>query len=99
MVTLDEAYDYLGIEFDEHDPMIERNVQRHIQTADRHLKAAVGTDYPADDPRMKEVALMIVGELYDNRTLSAKAENRINSLARIYIRQIRLEMGGEGDAL
>ena len=35
---------------------------------------------------------MIVGELYDKRTLSAKEESRINSLARLYMRQIRLEM-------
>ena len=95
MLNLREALDYLGI--DAEDDMIINNINRQIEVADRHLKAAVGDDYPADDPRMKEVALMIVSELYDNRTLSAKAENRINSLARIYMRQIRLEMGGDGD--
>ena len=90
MLNLREALDYLGI--DAEDDMIINNIDRQIEVADRHLKAAVGDDYPADDPRMKEVALMIVGELYDKRTLSAKEENRINSLARLYMRQIRLEM-------
>ena len=90
MLNLREALDYLGI--DTEDDMIINNIRRQIEVADRHLKAAVGEDYPADDPRMKEVALMIVSELYDNRTLSAKEENRINSLARLYMRQIRLEM-------
>ncbi|MBQ1354751.1 MAG: hypothetical protein IIY42_07855 [Ruminococcus sp.] len=90
MLNLREALDYLGI--DAEDDMIINNINRQIEVADRHLKAAVGDDYPADDPRMKEVALMIVGELYDKRTLSAKEENRINSLARLYMRQIRLEM-------
>ena len=90
MLKLREALDYLGI--DAEDDMIINNINRQIEVADRHLKAAVGDDYPADDPRMKEVALMIVGELYDKRTLSAKEENRINSLARLYMRQIRLEM-------
>lgn len=90
MLNLREALDYLGI--DAEDDMIINNINRQIKVADRHLKAAVGDDYPADDPRMKEVALMIVGELYDKRTLSAKEENRINSLARLYMRQIRLEM-------
>ena len=90
MLNLREALDYLGI--DAEDDMIINNINRQIEVADRHLKAAVGDDYPADDPRMKEVALMIVGELYDNRTLSAKEESRINSLARQYMRQIRLEM-------
>lgn len=90
MLNLREALDYLGI--DAEDDMIINNINRQIEVADRHLKAAVGDDYPADDPRMKEVALMIIGELYDNRTLSAKEESRINSLARLYMRQIRLEM-------
>ena len=90
MLNLREALDYLGI--DAEDDMIINNINRQIEVADRHLKAAVGDDYPADDPRMKEVALMIIGELYDNRTLSTKEENRINSLARLYMRQIRLEM-------
>ena len=93
MLNLRESLDYLGI--DTEDDMIINNIRRQIEVADRHLKAAVGDDYPADDPRMKEVALMIVGELYDKRTLSAKEENRINSLARLYMRQIRLEMRGE----
>lgn len=93
MLNLREALDYLGI--DAEDDMIINNIRRQIEVADRHLKAAVGEDYPADDPRMKEVALMIVSELYDNRTLSAKEESRINSLARQYMRQIRLEMRGE----
>ena len=92
MLNLREALDYLGI--DAEDDMIINNIRRQIEVADRHLKAAVGEDYPADDPRMKEVALMIIGELYDNRTLSTKEENRINSLARLYMRQIRLEMEG-----
>lgn len=92
MLNLREALDYLGI--DAEDDMIINNINRQIEVADRHLKAAVGDDYPADDPRMKEVALMIVSELYDHRALSAKEENRINSLARLYMRQIRLEMEG-----
>lgn len=90
MLNLREALDYLGI--DAEDDMIINNINRQIEVADRHLKAAVGDDYPADDPRMKEVALMIVSELYDNRTLSSKEESRIKSLARQYMRQIRLEM-------
>ena len=90
MLNLREALDYLGI--DAEDDMIINNINRQVEVADRHLKAAVGEDYPADDPRMKEVALMIVSELYDNRTLSAKEESRIKSLARQYMRQIRLEM-------
>ena len=94
MLNLGEVLDYLGID-DSDDDMIKNNIRRQIEVADCHLKAAVGDDYPADDPRMKEVALMIVGELYDKRTLSAKEENRINSLARLYMRQIRLEMRGE----
>ncbi len=94
MLNLREALDYLGID-DSDDDMIMNNIRRQIEVADRHLKAAVGEDYPADDPRMKEVALMIVSELYDHRALSAKEESRINSLARQYMRQIRLEMRGE----
>ena len=90
MLNLREALDYLGI--DAEDDMIINNINRQVEVADRHLKAVVGDDYPADDPRMKEVALMIVGELYDHRALSAKEESRIKSLARQYMRQIRLEM-------
>ena len=90
VVTLQEAYDYIGIDYA--DVMVERNVRRVISTADAYLKGAVGTNYPFDDPRAKELALILVNDLYVNRGSANKVTNTVRKFVTDALLQLRLEL-------
>lgn len=93
MIKVDDVLDYLGIDYD--DEMINRNIERCIKTADAYLKGAIGENYPADDPRAKELALMVVSDLYDNRGYtSSNVSNMVRRLVEDFSLQLRLELRG-----
>ena len=92
MITVDDLKNYLGIDYS--DKMVEKNLKRLIKTADSYLKGAVGNDYPTDDPRAKELALIVAADLYDNRDLSAKVSNNVRNLVNDFLMQLKLEMRG-----
>lgn len=96
-LTETEVLLYLGYEEDEIDTAVLSSVNMLIAASDKFVKAAVSANYPADDERMKLVRLQYIGELFDNRTLSAKTESRLRDLARQSMRQIRLEMRDSDD--
>lgn len=72
-----DVLDYLGIDYA--DDMIKRNIDRAILTADSYLKSSIGEDYPVTDPKAKELALIIVSDLYDNRGLTVAANVSANT--------------------
>lgn len=90
VVTLQEAYDYIGIDYA--DAMVERNVRRTISTADAYLKGAVGENYQFDDPRAKELALILVNDLYVNRGSANKVTNTVRKFVTDALLQLRLEL-------
>lgn len=92
VLTQQEVLDYLGIDYI--DDMIKRNVDRTILTADSYLKGSIGKDYPVEDPRVKELALIIAGDLYDNRGLTVAANVSANTrkLVDDMSLQLRLEL-------
>lgn len=90
MPTTQEVMDYLGIDYT--DEMVTRNINRLIQTANSWLKGAIGTDYPADDPRAKELALIVISDLYDNRGMAEKVSGNVRRLVDDFALQLRLEM-------
>jgi len=92
VVTIQEAFDRLGIDYV--DDVVTSNVKRAIRLADSYLKSAVGKDYPADDPKAKELALMLVDDVYNNRgMLSAGATNHnVRRLFDELAMQLRLEL-------
>lgn len=92
IVTVQECLDYMGYDFT--DEMIERNITRAINTADSILRGSIGDLYPTDDPRAKELALIIVQDLIDDRgyTLSTSASNNVRRLVDDMSMQLRLEM-------
>lgn len=96
-VSLQEAYDYLGI--DEPDPTVERNVTRTIKTADKILSGSIGKDYPRDDPRAAEIALIIISDLYDNRGLTASLSGNTRKLVDDMSLQLRLELRKQREVL
>lgn len=92
MITVDDLKNYLGIDYA--DEMVEKNLERLIKTADSYLKGAIGNDYPDDDPRANELALIVAADLYDNRDLSAKVSNNVRNLVNDFLMQLKLGMRG-----
>lgn len=72
LVTEAEVLDHLGIDYA--DDMVLRNVARCIKTADAYLKGSIGENYPISDPRAKELALIIIADLYENRSMHASVQ-------------------------
>lgn len=92
MLTIEEVKDHLGIDYV--DPMVERKLNHLISVADSMLKGSIGNDYPADDPRAKELACCIIDELYSTRSYTGKENGTIRRLIDDFSLQLRLEMRG-----
>lgn len=90
MPTVEEVKAYLGIDYA--DDMVTRNIERSIQTADAYLKGSIGKDYPAEDPRVKELALIFISDLYDNRGMIEKTAGNVRRLVDDMCLQLRLEL-------
>ena len=90
VVTVEDVKDYLGIDYA--DDMVNANITRAINTADAYLKGSIGNDYPTEDPRAKELALIIVSDLYDNRGLQSTLSGNIRRLVEDLSLQLRLEL-------
>lgn len=90
VLTVDDVKDYLSI--DVVDDMVENNINRCINTADTFLKGAIGDNYPVEDARCKELALMIVSDLYDNRGIYTQVSANERKLFESIAWQIRLEL-------
>ena len=91
VITIREAMDELGIDYA--DDVITRNIERKIKSTDSYLKGAIGEDYPIDDPRAKELALIVFSDLYDNRGLTATVSGNTRKLVEDFSLQLRLELG------
>ena len=94
VVSVDEVLKYLGIDYA--DDMVTANIQRAIKTADFYLKGSIGENYPIEDPRSKELALIIVADLYDNRGLydnrAVTASTDISANTRKLVKDMSLQL-------
>jgi hypothetical protein len=90
VVTVVDVMAYLGIDYA--DDMVTTNIERAINTADAYLKGSIGSDYPVDDPRAKELALIIISDLYDNRGLQSTISGNTRRLVDDMSLQLRLEL-------
>ena len=90
VVEASEVAAYLGI--DELDDVITTNIYRLINTADAYLKGSIGENYPVEDPRAKELALIIISDLYDNRGLVSTVSGNTRKLVDDLSLQLRLEL-------
>lgn len=90
VVTIEEVKAYLGIDYA--DDMVNDNIERAINTANAYLKGSIGNDYPTDDPRAKELALIIISDLYDNRGLQSTISGNTRRLVDDLSLQLRLEL-------
>ena len=91
MVTVEDVKAYLGIDYA--DDMVNANITRAINTADAYLKGSIGNNYPTEDPRVKELALIIVDDLYNNRgSQSTNITGNCKRLVDDMSLQLRLEL-------
>ena len=90
VVSVDEVLAYLGIDYS--DDMVKSNIERTINTADAYLKGSIGKNYPVEDPRSKELALIIISDLYDNRGLNTTVSGNTRRLVDDLSLQLRLEL-------
>ena len=89
MPSVQDVLDYLGIDYT--DNMVTKNIERAIKTADAYLKGAVGENYPAEDPRAKELALIFIADLYENRCMIEKVSGNVRKLVNDSMLQLQLE--------
>lgn len=90
VVQVEDVLNYLGIDYA--DNMVTANITRAISTADAYIKGAVCADYPAEDPRAKELALIFIADLYDNRGMLEKSSTNVRRLVDDFLLQLRLEL-------
>ena len=90
VVRVEEALAYLGIDYA--DDMVIRNIERAIKTADAYLKGSIGENYPVDNPKSKELALIVISDLYDNRGLNSTVSGNTRRLVDDLSLQLRLEL-------
>lgn len=95
VVTTEEVLAYLGIDYA--DDMVNKNINRLIQTANIYLQGSIGKNYPVDDPRAKELALIIISDLYDNRGVTSTISGNTRKLVNDFSLQLRLELRSATD--
>mgnify|MGYP003293636154 CR=1 FL=1 len=90
VVSVTEVMNYLGIDYA--DDMVEDNIKRVIRSADVYLKGSIGADYPVEDPRAKELALIVISDLYDNRGITSTVSGNTRRLVDDLALQLRIEL-------
>lgn len=93
MPTIDEALEYLGIDYE--DAVTTANVARALDTAVKTLHGAVGADVEdllPDDPRARELVLIYLDDLYSTRGISAKVSGATRQLVHTMELQLTLEL-------
>lgn len=94
-LTDQDAYDYLGIDYA--DDMVSRRVRGLIDAVDSYLTGAIGRDYatavsPESLAKAKEVALMLIAELYDGRGGTGKERAVVRTLLSTMMLHLQLDI-------
>lgn len=99
-VTLQDVCDDMGflVEEVEKDVIVKRNIERLIKFSDLYLKGAIGKNYPKEDERAKQIALLVISDLYDYRDLDSKnIANTTRKLLNDLEWQLKTEMRKNGN--
>lgn len=85
------AYRYLGIDFE--DDATEEIVDNLIRVADSYLASSLGEAFPRDDPRAQQIALLVLSDLYDNRSMTTgNASDKVGGTARKLVQDFSLQL-------
>lgn len=99
-VTLEDARTYMGIDVTD-DAMVNANVTRALNTAEKTMLGAVGDDvrvYLPNDPRVDELVLVYTDDLYSERGVSSKVSHATRLLVGSIELQLRLELARAKEA-
>lgn len=92
MVTLDDALQYMGIDYA--DAAVASNVTRAMAAAERLMQGAVGDNARAllpSDERIDELVLIYTDDLYSERGINAKVSNATRVLVSDLVQQLQME--------
>lgn len=100
-VTLEEVCDYMGYLVEEveaeESKIVKRNILRLIEFSDVYLQGAIGKNYPKEDERAKQIALLVISDLYDYRDLDSKnISNTVKKIVNDLEMQLKAEMRKNG---
>lgn len=87
MPTLDEVKQELGIDSNDND----QKLTRYINLADIWLQGTIGINYNKSDERAKQLALLVIEDLYDRNSNSVKETATIQKLKNDFIMQLQCE--------
>lgn len=93
MPTIEDARAYLGIDYA--DEVTDKNITRCLKTAQSVLYGAIGEDvedFLPGDPRIEELQLIYMEDLYSQRGLAAKVSNAIRRQVSDMEQQLRMEL-------
>ena len=93
MLTVPEIKEYLHIDFD--DLATENTLRSLDAVAEKYLIGSLGENFPREDPRAKQLALLIVSDLYDNRGLNSE-NPKVSNAARHLVHSMSLQLRLEG---
>lgn len=94
-LSLTDVKNYLRVDFSDDDALI----GRLMVAADSFLKGSIGSNYDNTEERAKTLSLLVISDLYDNRSLqdnnnkgSVKVSNTVRRMVDDFSMQLRLEM-------
>lgn len=93
MPNIEDVLAHLGIDYA--DDVVTRNVQRAMNTAWQVMLGSIGEDvekYLPDDPRVTELIMIYVDDLYSERGVSAKVSGATRQMVNTMEWQLRLEL-------
>ncbi|MBO3443409.1 head-tail connector protein [Clostridium sp. CCUG 7971] len=93
MLNTEEVKGYLGIDYI--DEPTEKRLVHLIKVSDKILEGSIGKDYPKDDDRAKEIALIIIEDLFDNHSMNDKVTGNTRKLVESMSLQLILELRRE----
>lgn len=99
MPDINDVLAHLGIDYA--DEVVTKNVQRAMKTAQQVLLGSIGEDvetYLPDDPRVTELIMIYVDDLYSERGVSAKVGNATRQMVNTMEWQLRLELARAKEA-
>lgn len=88
MLELVDVKKELGIDFS--DKNTDDRIERYIQLANAWLKGAIG-EYDKEDERAKQLALLIIEDLFDRNSNTVKENATINKLKNDFVMQLKWE--------
>lgn len=94
-LSMQDILDYLAIDYT--DDRTTKVLNRTLKTAVQYLRGSIGEDYPVDDPRAKELALILIDDLYSNHDINDKVSGNTRRLIDDFILQLKLELKRKKD--